>query len=97
MIRIEMTEHEAKAFLVMLEQAADEFGNHGCNDFDVGQVLRLPEDKAIEVAKELRLGMIQDKVIDPEEAETRGPYLYDWLILAWLKRKIKNALTPASG
>lgn len=88
-----MTEDEAKVFLVMLEQAAQEFSNHGCNDFDVGEMLTLPKRKAEEVAKALRLRMVADEILDPEAAGDQGPYLYDWTILSWLKRKIQRAMS----
>ena len=97
MIQIEMTENEARAFIVMLEQAADEFGNHGCNDFNVASELKLPEDEAIKVARDLRLRMVEDNILDSDAADDRGTYLYDWVLLSWLKRKIQKALTPGPG
>lgn len=97
MIQIEMTEEDAKAFLVILDQASQEFGNHGCNDFNVAQELKLSKDQAEKVAKGIRARMVEDKVLDQDAVNDRGTYLYDWALISWLKRKIETALTSASG
>jgi hypothetical protein len=96
MITLQMTEDEAKVFLVMLEQAADEFSNHGCNDFDVAAYLKLDKPMAVKVAKELRAGMFRDKILGEEDINNEGIYLYDWTIFSWLKKKIQKALTSPS-
>lgn len=97
MIQIEMTENEAKIFLVMLEQAAEEFSNHGCNDFNVAEYLKLDKAAAIEAARELRAGMLRDKILDEEDLTSTSAYLYDWTILSWLRRKIQKALNQTPG
>jgi hypothetical protein len=89
---IELTHAEAKVFLVLLEQAKQEFSNHGCNEFHVVRDANLPE----KAAGEVRDRMAQAGVIELEQVEVGGPYLQDWLLFAYLQEKVRRALVGTS-
>ena len=78
----------------LLELAADEFGNHGCNDW------RWPDYMTLEERLELSLAMEKHNVNgreltanEKEDAETRAIGEYgapDWWIMTFLGSKLRG-------
>lgn len=94
MVTLQLTDDEARILALLLEQAGDEFSNHGCNDFNVETKLKLPKERAIAMAHELRKAMVQHHVADEEYAEiSTSVYLMDWMLFCLFRKKLK-ALLP---
>ncbi len=88
---LDLVAHNAdarNAFAKLLERAAEEFSNHGCNDF------KLPNETW---AWELVMRMDEDNCgkpwaeIDPDQRHERPPldqpiYVMDWILLSTLAR-----------
>jgi hypothetical protein len=86
MINVEMTEAEAAVFIAMLERASEEFSNHGCNDFHLVQDAGLkPKDVSPFLKRMVESGTLDD------EADVKGPYTMDWIILSHLQTLIEKA------
>jgi len=89
MINVAFTPNELVILSHVLEQAANEFSNHGCNEVDVTKLGLKPD-----AANELRATMASSNIIDTEEAEdTKGSkYLRDDALLTLIYRKMKNMI-----
>lgn len=66
-----------------LEMAADEFGNHGCNDFNLAEVM--PDVRA----RRALMKLYRKRNGDPEEYDANGSYEYEMdfclmRLMAWL-------------
>jgi hypothetical protein len=82
-----MTKLEKKLLIKILDLAQSEFANHGCNDFDlIANGGLTPEE-----AKEFQLSLVNDNIIDTDDF-LDSEYTMDWLIMAWLKNRIKKEL-----
>jgi hypothetical protein len=92
MITLTLSEEEAEAFIVLLDQASDEFSNHGCNDFDVMRELELSQPEANAAAAAMRRAMIDVGMIDEDYTEMGGSYLYDWMLLSLLRCRLQAAM-----
>ena len=93
MATLTLTDDEARILVRLLEAAANEFSNHGCNDFNVETELRLPKERAIALAHELRVSMVGHRVADEEYAEEQqSVYLMDWMLYHLFKAKVLAAI-----
>lgn len=91
---LQLTEDEARVLAKLLDQAAEEFSCHGCNDFNVEREMSLPEARAIELAHSLRLSMVEHHVADSDLAEEKeSVYLMDWMLYHLFRKKVQ-ALLP---
>lgn len=87
-----MKDYEKKLASHLLKMAADEFGNHGCNDFDLGEHLAPDQIKAFVVAFEKWNRRIEDpdeveKMIVEEGINLRN-YLGDSMLMEYLARRL---------
>jgi len=85
---LELTDEEAEVLKLLLERASEEFANHGCNDFNVMEELKLPREGASALAHRLREAMVTLKVAGPEILEAKGPYLMDWMLFSLFIEKL---------
>jgi hypothetical protein len=76
-----MTAIERKLASKLLTLAADEFSNHGCNDFHLLEDGDLTEAEAKEVQEALMRDGMSDEVAS-------GFYSWDWLLMRWLAKKL---------
>jgi len=100
MATLDLTDDEARILVHLLEAAANEFSNHGCNDFNLQRELGLPKERAIAMAHELRVAMVRHNVCDEEYAEEKqSVYLMDWMLYHLFKAKVQAAIggTPQGG
>lgn len=79
-----MNHHQLTLAAKLLRMAAETFGNHGCNDFDVADCL-MPE-AAEQAIKDIdawsrAIGDLGPNDAPPKEGETMT---YDWLAMHWL-------------
>lgn len=91
-VTLKMTVVEARALRRLLELAGDEFGNHGCNDFEVKrEVNGTPEDGLA-----LLRAMVESGAAEKEQLEgAGGEYLYDWQLFRHFQRRTAKALKEA--
>jgi hypothetical protein len=79
-----LTQIDIKLLIPLLEQAAREFSDHGCNDFDLDEFLT--EDE--------RAAFIEEVNAIPNFAgEPQSNYRFsmpDWLVMKALVRKLKD-------
>jgi len=78
-----MTDLERKLISRLLDLASGEFANHGSNDFDLILDGNLTEGEARLVQESL----FRDGVVD-EVSTGPGHYTQDWLLMAWLSKKV---------
>lgn len=90
-IDITLTASEARILGKLLRMAADEFANHGCNDFDLVRDGGLAPGEAEEFVTRLQ-------VENPgQEEHYDRQYQGDWLLMRHFQRKLEQALkTPVS-
>jgi hypothetical protein len=67
----------------LLEEASDEFSNHGCNDWD------FPSDWTKEEQQEFVKAMNEDNGT-PEEYDPEHLHVPDWWVMSFLARQIKK-------
>jgi len=92
MVTLQLSDDEARILAHLLEGAANEFSNHGCNDFNVETELGLPKERAIALAHELRLSMVKLNVADDEyAADHTSVYLFDWMLYHLFRKKVLAA------
>jgi len=77
----EMSPGLRKAAIVILQRAAEEFSNHGCNDFDLCAEAGLTKDEALDVLKQIRWWSGDKNMPEPERGDTVAT---DWCILSML-------------
>lgn len=85
-----MTPAQIKIARILLERAADEFSNHGCNDFDLIRDGKLTKEEAKEIQ-----GWINthpDFKNDPNDVNS--PWAMDWLLMRLLGEELLNGLSP---
>lgn len=89
MINVAFTPSELIILTHVLEHAADEFSNHGCNEIDITKI-GLTQDGA----NEIRAAMARENIIDTETAQqtNRSNYLHNTLILRFLHKKLKDMI-----
>jgi hypothetical protein len=76
-----MTKAELQLVSVLLDLAADDFSNHGCNDFDLLKEGGLTQ---------LEVDQVNNNLIKEEiEGELRNT-TYDWLVMRLLAKKIRK-------
>lgn len=93
MINVAFTSNELVLLTAVVEAAADEFSNHGCNEVDVTKLGLTPA-----VADDVRAAMAEANVIDKEQVVDRqgNKYLHDDDLLSFLHSKLK-AMMGLSG
>lgn len=72
---------EKKLAAKLLDMAAEEFGNHGCNDFDLVRDGEL----TVEQAKEVQEALVRDGISDELYC---GLVSFDWMLMCWLAKKL---------
>ena len=81
-----MKPYEMKLIAKLLQLAADEFSNHGCNDFRVDELLT--EEEMIELFNATH---DKDNQLDayryPDRAMKRGD---DWVLMQYLAERIES-------
>jgi hypothetical protein len=89
MINVAFTPNELVLLVAVVEHAADEFSNHGCNEVDVTKL-----GLTSAAADELREAMAKANVIDEEQAvDCQGnKYLHDDTLLRFLYKKLKDMM-----
>lgn len=91
MVRLELSDNEARILAHILERASDEFSNHGCNDFDLTTELGLDESTAKAVGQELLRAMVKNGTADEGQLESSGRYLYDWQLYTYFRKRVQEA------
>ena len=74
---------EKKLISKLLNMAADEFSNHGCNDFDLVSDGGLTKEEACKIQESL----FADNYMKEKSTKT---YTMDWMLMRWLAAKIYN-------
>jgi len=77
------TEQAHKLAAHLLNMAADQFSNHGCNDFDLSEVF--PEAQAVQISDDIARGCGWS-----EEDIRHDSYTVDWLAM----RTVAEILAP---
>lgn len=78
-----MTAIEKKLTLALLKLAAEEFDNHGCNDFHLVKDGGLTREEAKKVQEALfKDGMVEKKM--------NSAYSFDALLMEWLVKKLQK-------
>ena len=67
----------------LLNIAADEFSNHGCNDFRLRSDGGLTDEEAREAIEEMNKP--DSKNYEPDE-----DYVPDWLLMRWIASKLER-------
>lgn len=75
-----MTKAERKLISILLNLAADEFGKHGCNDFNLIKDGGLTKEEAKEIFDKLNKEMY-------DEPRNESVYTFDWLLMRWFAKK----------
>lgn len=75
---------EKKLISKLLNIAAYEFSNHGCNDFDLVSDGLLTEKEACKIQESL----FADNYV---EKKNKGTVCMDWMLMRWLAAKIYNS------
>jgi hypothetical protein len=78
-----MKPYEKKLLAKLLDLASDEFGNHGCNDFDLQAEGLLPSEIAELHADMARFNKTPSEVLE-------GRFTYDWFLMSYLADKIRK-------
>ena len=78
-----MTPIEKKLASLLLNLAADEFSNHGCNDFSLIKEGGLTAEEAKTVQEDLVKDGASDELYDSE-------YSFDWMLMRWLAKKVQE-------
>lgn len=85
---IHITIAQAKTILALLGKASDEFGNHGCNDFDLIADAKLTGDEAAGIVATIR-------ATAPGSAPLLSRHQHDWVLMdvmaAMLRRQLRDA------
>ena len=92
MIYLKLTVIEAKILVRLLDRAADEFSNHGCNDFDVASEMSCSSVQAQKIALTLLRHMVDIGVADEDQLKQTTTYLLDWQLFSFLKKLIQTEL-----
>lgn len=80
---------ERRLCAAVLGMAADTFSNHGCNDFDLREVIpSLPERNAVVRAEREWAGEDPDEYPDPTDPDKKDWRLGDWVIMRYLAAKL---------
>lgn len=91
MPQLNLTPSEVKIFSELLERAANEFGNHGCNDVDVAKITGLPSDLTQAFCYTIRKEMLDLKIIDEEGSKNKSKSLEDHLMYHLLAARLRGA------
>ena len=78
-----MTPIEKKLASLLLNLAADEFSNHGCNDFNLIKEGGLTAEEVRKVQEALFEDGISDEIYDSE-------YSMDWMLMRWVAKKVQE-------
>lgn len=89
---LELTTLEAKMLEHLLDIAGNEFSNHGCNDFNLQEELKLSKKDAIDLNKAITKEMVAKGMSDKDALELAdSAYMMDWLLFAYFERKVQDA------
>lgn len=85
-----LTKAELKTLLHLIDRAADEMSNHGCNDLRLLTDCKLTREEAQSI-RELEHAYCDDKERDApvRDDEQKEVYATDWLVLRALAEKLK--------
>lgn len=78
-----LSETEAELAATLLDKAADEFANHGCNDLDLSDC-----GMAADEIEKLHERMAQFNN-NPDDAGT-GPLVSDWYLMSYLAARLRG-------
>jgi hypothetical protein len=84
--------HELKLAAELLELAADQFSNHGCNDFDLVTEAGLTLEQAYEVNKAYVEWIGEAEQYEDSELRTTEAWCGDSGIMRWLSARMKQEL-----
>lgn len=85
-MQIDLEPSDLKVLIVLLKLAGDEFGNHGCNDFDLVRNGGLAPGEAEELKTRMQVEM-------PADAEAFDHHVqYDWLLFRRFQHLFEKAL-----
>jgi len=76
-----------KTAVVILQRAAEEFSNHGCNDFDLCAEAGLTKDEALDVLNQIHEWGGDQTAPKPKRGDT---FATDWCVLHLLADVIAN-------
>lgn len=91
MINLQLSDNEARLLALLLKMAGDTYSNHGCNDFHLGQELKLSPEETAKAAAGLREALVQTGCLEPDQEET-SPYFLDWLLMRHFQVKVEALL-----
>lgn len=82
-----MTLTERKLAAALLKEAAEQYGYHGCNDYDLVENGGLTKVEAREIQRTL----VHEGIIEAECAQ--GTSSLDSVLMSWLARKLQPTAT----
>lgn len=85
-----MNEKQLKMAAHLLDRAAEEFSNHGCNDFDLRQFGFTTEEMREMVVEFNTWNGTPEEAKEVTDAQLPRA-MPDWLAMIWLRRKILAA------
>lgn len=88
---MELTKAEKKIAAALLDRAAEEFSNHGCNDFELLTEANLTREEALEIANTMHAYQKEDDATydgHPANPNATHLYSYDWMLMQMLAKKL---------
>jgi hypothetical protein len=82
-----MDKAQLKVLTQVLEEAAREFSNHGCNDFNLTK-----QGLTAEEIKSFKEGFVKFMKDEDSMYESSGDYVEDWLVMRYLIKLAKDEL-----
>lgn len=83
---MELSKEHAKLVAKLLEMASDEFGSHGCNDFNLAEVMPSVEDRQALVRAMYEANGTPDE-FDPDDDCS---IWYDWWLMSYFSRMFES-------
>lgn len=82
-----MNSAQLKVLARVLDTAAEEFSNHGCNNFDLSKQGLTPEE-----LESFKAGFTEYMKSDDSQYSRSGVVVGDWLVMRYLQDVIKGEL-----
>lgn len=82
-----MGQAQLKVLVKVLGNAANEFSNHGCNDFHLDELGLTPEELA-----RFKEGFTKFMRTDDPQYDYEGNCVGDWLVMRYLQEQVSKAV-----
>lgn len=89
---IVITDTEAKLLIELLEMASNEFGNHGCNDFELAKFVPDLEERRQLIKAFHDYNGDPEEFVEDEKYREQYTWFHDFALMGFLADKIKQQL-----